>query len=89
MIMYIVAYDIADKKRLRLIANICIKYLTRVQKSVFEGDLSESQVSILQKELKKQIDKTTDSILIYFLRRSSIKKRIQLGKQIKDSFLII
>ena len=48
--MFIVAYDISDKKRLRKVAQICERFLIRVQKSVFEGELSNSQLRILQKK---------------------------------------
>ena len=86
--MYIVSYDITNKKRLKKVANTCLKYLSRVQKSVFEGGLTISQLNMLKKEFKQIIDHETDSILIYFLRDSSLKKRIIFGKPIEDPFLI-
>lgn len=86
--MYIVAYDITDNKRLREVANTCLQYLSRVQKSVFEGDLTPSQLHSLKKELKSIMDDKTDSILFYFLKNSSIKKRIVLGKRKNDPFFI-
>ncbi|MFX1258923.1 MAG: CRISPR-associated endonuclease Cas2 [Promethearchaeota archaeon] len=87
--MYIVAYDISDKKRLRIVAKICERYLVRVQKSVFEGNLSKSQLFVLKKELKQEINNEEDSIFIYFIRRTSLNKKIQLGKRVEDAFVII
>ena len=64
---------------MRVIAKICENYLIRVQKSVFEGELSKSQLYALKKDLKKEINKEEDFVVVYFIRRTSIRKKIQLG----------
>lgn len=87
--MYLLTYDISEPSRLRKVAKICEKYLYRVQKSVFEGELTESQIFALKKDLKKAINKEYDTILIYFMRRSSLRKKIRLGKKTEDTFVII
>jgi CRISPR-associated protein Cas2 len=86
--MRVVAYDISDPKRLRKVAKICEKYLRRVQKSVFEGELTKSQLYALKNDLKKNIDKKEDTIIIYLIPRAYIKKRITLGKDIEDQYII-
>ena len=63
--MYVVlVYDISveDKgaKRWRSVFKICKKYLSHIQNSVFEGEISETAMLKLEKELKKYIRK--DSI---------------------------
>lgn len=87
--MRIVVYDISDAKRLRQVAKICEQYLYRVQKSVFEGELTKSQLYSLKNDLKKTINQTEDSVIIYFVTRASVKKRLTMGKELKDQFVII
>ena len=55
--MYIVlVYDVSQEengaRRWSRIFKICKKYLTHIQNSVFEGELSKGQLAQLQKELK-------------------------------------
>lgn len=73
---------------MRVIAKICENYLIRVQKSVFEGELSKSQLYALKKDLKKEINKEEDFVVVYFIRRTSIRKKIQLGRNVEDPFVI-
>ena len=66
--MYIVlVYDVSQEengaRRWSRIFKICKKYLTHIQNSVFEGELSKGQLAQLQKELKEYIDKELDSVI--------------------------
>lgn len=68
--MYIVlVYDVSQAengaRRGSRIFKICKKYLTHIQNSVFEGELSKGQLAQLQKELKEYIDKELDSVIIF------------------------
>lgn len=72
--MYIVlVYDVSQEengaRRWSRIFKICKKYLTHIQNSVFEGELSKGQLAQLQKELKKYIDKELDSVIIFKSRQ--------------------
>lgn len=72
--MYIVlVYDVSQAengaRRWSRIFKICKKYLTHIQNSVFEGELSKGQLAQLQKELKEYIDKELDSVIIIFKSR--------------------
>lgn len=72
--MYIVlVYDVSqeenDARRWSRIFKICKKYLTHIQNSVFEGELSKGQLAQLQKELKEYIDKELDSVIIFKSRQ--------------------
>lgn len=87
--IYLVVYDISDPKRLRKVALLCEKYLNRIQKSVFEGDLTKSQLFALKKDLKRAINKHVDSVLIYFMQSTSMKKKIMLGREMDDPYLIL
>ncbi|WFA10090.1 CRISPR-associated endonuclease Cas2 [Tissierella sp. Yu-01] len=68
--MYVIlVYDIlADEKGPRISRNtfkICKKYLTHIQKSVFEGELTELNYLKLRTDLSKHIRKDKDSLLIF------------------------
>ena len=72
--MYIVlVYDVSQAengaRRWSRIFKICKKYLTHIQNSVFEGELSKGQLAQLQKELKEYIDKELDSVIIFKSRQ--------------------
>jgi CRISPR-associated protein Cas2 len=70
----LVAYDVATdtpagRKRLRKVAEACVAYGQRVQKSVFECTLNEMQVALLQHRLLSIIDESQDSLRMYQLRQ--------------------
>ena len=72
--MYIVlVYDVSQEengaRRWSRIFKICKKYLTHIQNSVFEGELSKGQLAQLQKELKEYIYKELDSVIIFKSRQ--------------------
>ena len=72
--MYIVlVYDVSQAengaRRWSRIFKICKKYLTHIQNSVFEGELSKGQLAQLQKVLKEYIDKELDSVIIFKSRQ--------------------
>lgn len=68
--MYIVlVYDIsqseAGQKRWSRIFKICKKYLSHIQNSVFEGEISKPQLMQLKKEMQPYINEELDSIIIF------------------------
>ncbi|WP_231682862.1 CRISPR-associated endonuclease Cas2 [Phosphitispora fastidiosa] len=68
--MYVIlVYDISSEengaKTWRRVFKICKKYLTHIQNSVFEGELSESQIFKLRGELKKHLRIDMDSCIIF------------------------
>ncbi len=83
--MYIILfYDIADrsqkeKDNSRAIRKTVEKYLTRVQFSVFEGELRISDLKKLKADLIKVVDKDLDSIVIYESTRLNYTERIVIG----------
>ncbi|MCM8832854.1 MAG: CRISPR-associated endonuclease Cas2 [Candidatus Omnitrophica bacterium] len=56
-----------DQKRLNKIKKIGRRYLTHIQKSVFEGELTESQIYRMENDVSKVIDKERDSVIFYIL----------------------
>jgi CRISPR-associated protein Cas2 len=76
----IVVYDIAidfpsDQTRLNKIRKICKKYLHHLQKSVFEGDLTVSQLERLKNELKAVADKERDFVVVYTVEGKNYLER--------------
>lgn len=70
----LVAYDVVTdtpqgRKRLRKVAEACVAYGQRVQKSVFECTLNEMQVELLKHRLLSIMDESQDSLRIYQLRQ--------------------
>ena len=58
----------------------CKKYLTHIQNSVFEGELSEVQILKLNKELSEWIRKDLDSVILFKSRSNRWMKKEMWGK---------
>ena len=92
--MYIVlVYDISKtdngQKRWSRIFKICKKYLTHIQNSVFEGELSKVQLEKLRQELKPHVDTSLDSIILFKSRQERWLAKESWGiEDDKTSFLI-
>ena len=64
---FVVCYDIESDKSRRQISKALFDYgLTRVQKSVFEGDLLPKRLAQLKKRLAKWIDPEADDSICYY-----------------------
>lgn len=72
--LHLVAYDIANPKRLRRVAQTCEDFGVRVEYSVFECDLPKNRFDIFWKELNTLIDKNEDALISYTLCAECIKK---------------
>ncbi|WP_028972313.1 CRISPR-associated endonuclease Cas2 [Sporomusa ovata] len=59
--------DAAGRRRLNRIKKICRKYLIHLQKSVFEGAVTEGQYHKLIGELRSIIDDKLDFVVVYTL----------------------
>lgn len=58
---------------------ICRKYLHHVQKSVFEGTITEAKLKQLQRELKNTLIPDLDKVSIYCLDSIKYASKIQIG----------
>lgn len=84
--MYVVlVYDINQEKqgqkRWAHVFKTCKKYLTHIQNSVFEGEISKVQIEKLQQELKPYIDKHLDSVIIFKSRQEKWLDKEFWGKE--------
>lgn len=93
--MYVIlVYDIKTeskdgKKRLPKVMKKCREYLHHTQKSVFEGELSESKMFSLESSLKKIIDENEDYIIIYKLPNKNNLERNNIGLKFDPTTNII
>ena len=63
--MYLImVYDIGEK-RVAKVLRIARKYLTWIQNSVLEGEITEAKFTKLKLELKKVINEEQDSVVFY------------------------
>lgn len=84
--MYIVlVYDVNlsnnGQKRWSHIFKICKRYLSHIQNSVFEGEITKVQLMKLQQELKPYIDKDVDSVIIFKSRQEKWLDKEFWGKE--------
>lgn len=74
----IVTYDVATK-RVAKVMKTCRKYLTHVQKSVFEGLITEGKLNRLKGELDHLIVYAEDEICIYKIDNLKFTSKEQIG----------
>ena len=92
--MYVVlVYDISQEKngarRWSRIFKICKKYLSHIQDSVFEGELSNAQLERFKQELKGYINKELDSVILFKSRQEKWLDKEFWGKEDdKTSFIL-
>lgn len=77
---FVAAYDV-DESRVGKMLNIFRRYLTWVQNSVFEGELTEAQYETLKAEAADLMDPGTDSVIFWNLRAEEYCDRETLGKE--------
>lgn len=82
---FIVAYDIADPKRLKLVAKLLERDARRVQKSVFMFHGSRKQLDGIISGLVQYIDPFADRIQAWPVRTSTRAGRVDAGNAIPDT----
>ncbi len=79
--MYFIAtYDV-HKSRVGPMLKVFRKYLTWVQNSVFEGELTEAQYEALKAEAEALMDPEYDSVRFWNVRAEQYCDRETLGKE--------
>lgn len=81
---WLVAYDIADPKRLRKVAKICEDFGLRRQYSIFLCRLSTANLVRLKAKLYDVIDLQLDQVLFIPLCGICMKNIESLGKPTED-----
>lgn len=87
--MYLImVYDV-NEKRVAKVLKIARKYLTWVQNSVLEGEITEAKFLKLKYELEKVINEEEDSIIFYIFRTKLYTSREIMGKEKGKEEIII
>lgn len=68
----LVSYDLRDDRRRTRLAKGLSGFLTRVQMSVFEGELPDQRLEDLLSLIDSEIDPSEDSVRIYRLCRRCV-----------------
>jgi len=73
--MYVImAYDVNEKRVVKVLKK-ARQYLTWVQNSLLEGEITTSKLEILKQEIKKIIDEEEDSVTWYVFESNRFSKR--------------
>lgn len=75
----IIAYDICDERRLRRVAKTCELYGVRIEKSVFEADLSNELFTQFWHELTNIIKIEDDAIVAYPITQAAEHEILSIG----------
>jgi CRISPR-associated protein Cas2 len=75
----LIAYDIAHPRRLKRVAEVCLDFGVRVQKSVFECWLDDDRFEQLWERLQDKINLEEDQILAYTLDAGAARRRRTAG----------
>lgn len=84
----ILVYDV-EEKRVAKILKKCREYLTWVQNSVFEGEITEANLKKLKMELGRIIKKDADSVIIYQFNSLKYSSREVMGLDKNPQNIII
>lgn len=87
--MYIIlVYDIGVE-RVGKMLKLCRQYLNWIQNSVFEGEITESQLRELKMKAKKIMDCETDSLIIFSSKNQKWLQKEIVGREKNDTDIFI
>ncbi|WP_269477483.1 CRISPR-associated endonuclease Cas2 [Hominibacterium faecale] len=81
ILVYDIVVDDEGKKILPKVFKCCKKYLSHIQNSVFEGDMTKSQIMALKLELQKLLRKEKDSLIVFSSRDQKWLSKEFWGKE--------
>lgn len=87
--MFVIMFYDVGEKRVNKVLKTARKYLTWIQNSVLEGDLTPATLEALKADVKNIIDDEYDSVLFYVWRTERYMTRDVIGikRGHVDSFL--
>ncbi|MBU4245979.1 CRISPR-associated endonuclease Cas2 [archaeon] len=74
----IIVYDIGVE-RVNKVCKFLRRYLHWIQNSVFEGELTESQLREVKAQIKKRVDESIDSIWIFIVSSPKMVQKELIG----------
>ena len=78
IIYVIIVYDVGVK-RVNKVKMFLRQYLTWVQNSVFEGELTDSEIRLVENSMKELIEKSSDHVVVYILKDRKYICRDEFG----------
>ena len=88
ILIYDICKDENGQKRWNRVFKLCKQYLVHIQKSVFEGEISDADLMILKKSIGKEIKKECDSVIIFKSRNKRWLDKDIMGIEQDDPFMI-
>ena len=87
--MYVILVYDCGEKRVAKMLKLCRQYLNWIQKSVFEGDISEVKLLELKNKASNIMEVVGDSLIIFSSRDNKWLNKEIIGKErcSTDSFL--
>lgn len=79
ILVYDILFDDKGKKILPKVFKVCKKYLTHIQNSVFEGNLSKANSIAMKNELAQYVRKDKDSVIMFHTREERWLSKDFLG----------
>ena len=76
----ILVYEVGEKRDGKML-KLCRRYLSWVQNSVLEGNLSKAQLRALRTQIDDIIDKDEDSVILFSSRMEYSMDKEILGKE--------
>lgn len=80
ILVYDISLDENGQRRWSRVFKLCKRYLVHIQNSVFEGEITESNLYKLSKQIQKEIDRNKDSVLVFKSRNERWLEKDILGK---------
>lgn len=84
----ILTYDVGEKRVAKVLKK-CRQYLTWVQNSVFEGDITQGDMKKLKMELMRIMRINEDSLIIYTLANTRYTNREVIGVDKNSQSIIL
>ena len=78
----LVAYDIANPKRLTRVAKVCEDFGVRVQYSIFECRLEEPDFQKFWRQLLQEIEDKEDRLVAYKIDANCAKETLTAGTMV-------
>jgi CRISPR-associated protein Cas2 len=76
---WVVCFDIKDDKKRKIIGDMLGEYGVRVQRSVFEIEITDTKLEKILEKIERMIDNKEDSLRFYPFHKDTVKKTICLG----------
>lgn len=81
-------YDIGEE-RVNKVKKVFRQYMDWIQNSVFEGNLTESELKEIKNNLTTIMDKSYDSVIFFKLRSENAMNKEIMGQEINPTDRII